>query len=352
MRWIAVTLLAAYKYKLAIQTPSFKESLATYLNDVGLTKGPIELSQLTGGQSNPTYKISNGNAHFVLRKKPGGVLLPSAHAVDREHRVMKALASTDVPVPQMLTYCEDESIIGTAFFIMEYLDGRVFIDQSLPGMQAKERREIYEQMNRTIAAIHRLDYVSLGLESFGKPGNYFSRQIARWSRQVREANIPIPDSLNKLIDWLPEHIPNEDETSLIHGDFRMDNLIFHKSELRIIGVLDWELSTLGNPLADFAYQCMAWRIPPSLWRGIQGLDLAALGIPSESEYIAQYEKQIDRPVAEHWRFLMAYNLFRIAAILHGIAKRAMDGNANASDAVENGEKAGALADLGWACAQQ
>jgi aminoglycoside phosphotransferase (APT) family kinase protein len=334
-----------------METPSLRLSLNRYLNDIGLIKGPIELSQLTGGQSNPTYKISSGDVHYVLRKKPGGVLLPSAHAVDREYRVMKALANTDVPVPQMLAYCEDNSIVGTAFFIMEYLDGRVFVDQSLPGMQAKERHKIYEQMNRTIAAIHRLDYMSLGLESFGKPGNYFSRQIARWSRQVREANIPIPDSLNKLMDWLPTNMPGEDETTLIHGDFRMDNLIFHKTEPRIIGVLDWELSTLGNPLADFAYQCMAWRIPPDLWRGIQGLDLGALGIPSESEYIAMYERQIGKPIVEHWPFLMAYNLFRISAILHGITKRAMDGNANASDAIENGEKAGALADLGWACTQ-
>ena len=335
-----------------MQTLSFEEPLAKYLNQLGLSKGPIELSQLTGGQSNPTFKISNGNSHYVLRKKPSGVLLPSAHAVDREHRVMKALAGTDVPVPKMLAYCEDESIIGTAFFIMEYLDGRVFVDQSLPGLQPNERREIYAQMNQTIAAIHRLDYVSLGLETFGKPGNYFARQIARWSRQVREANITIPNTLNKLMDWLPEHIPAQDETTLIHGDFRMDNLIFHKTDLRIIGVLDWELSTLGNPLADFAYQCMAWRIAPTLWRGIQGLDLAALGIPSESEYIAMYEKQAGKSISEHWPFLMAYNLFRISAILHGITKRAMDGNANASDAIENGAKAGALADLGWACAQQ
>lgn len=335
-----------------MNAPSFHEPLSLYLKSLGITGGPIELSQLTGGQSNPTYKISDGKVRYVLRKKPSGVLLPSAHAVDREYRVMKALASTDVPVPQMLAYCEDESIIGTAFFIMEYLDGRVFVDQSLPGLMPGERQRVYEQMNRTISAIHRLNYVNLGLETFGKPGNYFARQITRWSRQVREAKIPIPASLNRLMDWLPEHIPPEDETSLIHGDFRMDNLIFDKTDLRIIGVLDWELSTLGNPLADFAYQCMAWRIAPTLWRGIQGLDLAALGIPSEAQYIALYEKQLNRPVAEHWRFLMAYNLFRISAILHGITKRALDGNANASDASENGKKAGALADLGWACAQQ
>ena len=334
-----------------MQTLSFQESLGKHLNALGLCKGHITLSQLTGGQSNPTFKISNGNSHYVLRKKPSGILLPSAHAVDREYRVMKALAATDVPVPQMLAYCDDESIIGTAFFIMEYLDGRVFTDQSLPGLTASERQQIYEQMNHTISAIHGLDYVSLGLETFGKPGNYFARQITRWSRQVREANIAIPNSLNQLMDWLPGHIPDEDETSLIHGDYRMDNLIFHKTDLRIIGVLDWELSTLGNPLADFAYQCMGWRIPPSLWRGIQGLDLLALGIPSESQYIAMYEKQVGRSISEHWPFLMAYNLFRISAILHGITKRAMDGNANANDAIENGAKAGALADLGWACAQ-
>ena len=334
-----------------MQTLSFQESLGKHLNALGLCKGHITLSQLTGGQSNPTFKISNGNSHYVLRKKPSGILLPSAHAVDREYRVMKALAATDVPVPQMLAYCDDESIIGTAFFIMEYLDGRVFTDQSLPGLTASERQQIYEQMNHTISAIHGLDYVSLGLETFGKPGNYFARQITRWSRQVREANIAIPNSLNQLMDWLPEHIPDEDETSLIHGDYRMDNLIFHKTDLRIIGVLDWELSTLGNPLADFAYQCMGWRIPPILWRGIQGLDLLTLGIPSESQYIAMYEKQVGRSISEHWPFLMAYNLFRISAILHGITKRAMDGNANANDAIENGAKAGALADLGWACAQ-
>ena len=335
-----------------MNSPSFHEPLSQYLKGLGLARGPIELSQLAGGQSNPTYKISVGNVHYVLRKKPSGVLLPSAHAVDREYRVMKALASTDVPVPQMLAYCEDESIVGTAFFIMEYLDGRIFEDQSLPGLKSSERQQIYEQMNRAISAIHRLDYVSLGLETFGKHGNYFARQITRWSRQVREANIAIPSSLIKLMDWLPEHIPSEDEASLIHGDFRMDNLIFHKTDLSIIGVLDWELSTIGNPLADFAYQCMAWRIAPSLWRGIQGLDLAALGIPSEAQYVAQYEKQIGRPIVEHWRFLMAYNLFRISAILHGITKRALDGNANASDAAENGKKAGALADLGWACTQE
>ena len=335
-----------------MQAPAFHKPLDHYLKNLGLTRGQIEISQLTGGQSNPTYKISDGSSSYVLRKKPSGILLPSAHAVDREHRVMRALSNTNVPVPQMLSYCDDESIIGTAFFIMEYLDGRVFIDQSLPGMSKNGRREIYEEMNRTIAAIHQLDYISLGLESFGKPGNYFSRQITRWSRQVREANIPIPDSLNRLMDWLPTNIPAEDDTSLIHGDFRMDNLIFHKTESRVIGVLDWELSTLGNPLADFAYQCMAWRISPQLWRGIAGLDHEGLGIPSESEYIAMYERQIGRPVAQHWSFLMAYNLFRISAILHGITKRALDGNANANDAIQNGEKSGALADLGWACAQQ
>ncbi|SNX28806.1 acyl-CoA dehydrogenase [Polynucleobacter meluiroseus] len=335
-----------------MMTPHFQVRLTDYLNYIGFTKGAIELSPLTGGQSNPTFKLSCSDGQFVLRKKPEGALLPSAHAVDREYRVMTALATTDVPVPKMLHYCADENIIGTAFFIMEYLEGRVFVDQSLPQLKNHERAIIYAEMNRTIASIHKLDYVSLGLEDFGKPGNYFFRQINRWSRQVREANIPIPESLNRLMTWLPEHIPNEDITSLIHGDFRMDNLLFHPTQLRVIGVLDWELSTLGNPLADFAYQCMAWRISPSLWRGIQGLDFSALGIPNEVEYISAYEKIIGQSIGAHWRFLMAYNLFRIAAILHGVSKRALDGNANASDAIENGRKAGALADLGWSCAMQ
>jgi aminoglycoside phosphotransferase (APT) family kinase protein len=326
-------------------------ALTNYMEHVvGITSGPLQIETLVGGQSNPTFKVISGAKQFVLRKKPAGKLMPSAHAIDREHRVMSALAKTNVPVPSMLAYCEDESIVGTPFFLMSYIDGRTFTDQSLPGLRKKDRAAIYAEMNRVLAAIHGLDYQGLGLESFGKPGNYFSRQVGRWSRQVQESTIPIPAALKKLIDWLPSNIPIDDETTLVHGDFRLDNMIFDHKENKVIGVLDWELSTLGHPIADFSYQCMSWRIPPSLWRGINGLDLVELGIPSETEYINLYESNTGRKVEADWDFYMAYNFFRIAAILHGVAQRAADGNASATDAAENGKKSGLLAEIGLTCA--
>jgi aminoglycoside phosphotransferase (APT) family kinase protein len=328
------------------------EKLAQYLQAQGLSgNGPLTLSPLSGGQSNPTFHLGTGDRHCVLRKKPPGQLIASAHAIDREYRVMKALQSSDVPVPHMIVYCEDESIVGTPFYLMEFLAGRVLVDQSLPGMEPAERGDIYREMNRVIAALHSLDYEAAGLASYGKPGNYFARQITRWSRQCSESTLPLNEAMQKLMEWLPEHIPAEDETTLVHGDYRLDNMVFHPVETRIIGVLDWELSTLGHPLADLSYQCMSWRIPPALWRGIAGLDLAALGIPSEAEYVAMYAKATGRNPAEHWEFYLAYNLFRMAAILHGIAQRAVDGNAAADDAMETGRKAGPLAELGWQCAQ-
>ncbi len=331
-------------------SPPFKtEALRAYLKNLGLLTNSLEIHSLVGGQSNPTYKITSGNNHFVLRKKPSGKLLPSAHAIDREYRVMQALAQTQVPVPKMLAFCEDDSIVGTPFYLMSFLDGRVFNDQSLPQLNPSERHAIYQDMNRVIAAIHSVDYKAIGLENFGKPGNYFSRQVGRWSRQVQDSTIPIPEALIKLIEWLPNHIPADDETTLVHGDFRLDNLVFDATENRVIGVLDWELSTLGHPMADFSYQCMAWRIPPSLWRGIGGLNLTELGIPSEQEYIEWYELHTGRKAGTHWNFYMAYNFFRIAAILHGVAQRAVDGNASASDAAENGQKAGQLAEIGLSC---
>ncbi len=326
-------------------------ALTNYMEHVvGITSGPLQIETLVGGQSNPTFKVISGAKQFVLRKKPAGKLMPSAHAIDREHRVMSALAKTNVPVPNMLAYCEDESIVGTPFFLMSYIDGRTFTDQSLSGLRKKDRAAIYAEMNRVLAAIHGLDYQGLGLESFGKPGNYFSRQVGRWSRQVQESTIPIPAALKKLIDWLPSNIPIDDETTLVHGDFRLDNMIFDHKENKVIGVLDWELSTLGHPIADFSYQCMSWRIPPSLWRGINGLDLVELGIPSETEYINLYESNTGRKVEADWDFYMAYNFFRIAAILHGVAQRAADGNASATDAAENGKKSGLLAEIGLTCA--
>lgn len=323
--------------------------LELYLKNLGWDTNGFEVNPLVGGQSNPTYKISCNHQHVVLRKKPAGKLLPSAHAIDREYRVMQALLQSDVPVPTMLDYCEDDSVLGTPFYLMSFLDGRVFNDQSLPQLDPSDRLAIYQDMNRVLTKIHRLDYRALGLESFGKPGNYFARQVGRWSRQVQGGSIPIPPALIKLIEWLPNHIPADDETTLVHGDFRLDNLVFDHTTNKVIGVLDWELSTLGHPLADFSYQCMAWRIPPSLWRGIGGLDLLRLGIPSEQQYIGWYESQSGRAVGSDWNFYMAYNFFRIAAILHGVAQRAVDGNASASDATENGQKSGLLAEIGLSC---
>lgn len=332
-----------------MRIPFNTKAIELYLQDLAWDTKGLEVSPLVGGQSNPTYKISCGNQHAVLRKKPSGKLLLSAHAIDREYRVMQALSKTEVPVPKMLSYCEDDSIVGTPFYLMSFLDGRVFNDQSLPRLSQSDRGAIYQEMNRVIAAIHQVDYQAIGLESFGKPGNYFARQVGRWSRQVQDSTIPIPAALTKLMEWLPHHIPTDDETTLVHGDFRLDNMIFDHHENKVIGVLDWELSTLGHPMADFSYQCMAWRIPPTLWRGIGGLDLIGLGIPSEQEYIRWYETSSGRTIGYDWNFYMAYNFFRIAAILHGVAQRAVDGNASASDATENGQKSGLLAEIGLEC---
>ena len=327
------------------------EALGDYLRAQGLAgSAPLDVRVLAGGQSNPTYRVTAGEGRdYVLRKKPPGALIASAHAIDREYRVMKALADTDVPV---LHYCEGSELLGTPFYVMEFLQGRVLMDQSLPGMHPDERRAIYREMNRVIAALHAVDYRAVGLGDYGKEGNYVGRQIARWSRQCRESTVPMNGAMHRLMDWLPEHLPASDETTLVHGDYRLDNLVFHPTEPRVIGVLDWELSTLGHPLADLSYQCMAWRIPPSLWRGIGGLDLAALGIPQEAEYIAWYGDATGRDAAGDWDFYIAYNLFRMAAILHGIAQRAADGNAAAEDAEETGAKAGPLAELGWESAQR
>jgi acyl-CoA dehydrogenase len=265
---------------------------------------------------------------------------------------MQALAGSAVPVPRMHTYCADATVIGTPFFVMDFVDGRVLEDQSLPGFDPEGRAAIYAEMNRVIVALHAVDYAAAGLADFGKPGNYFARQVARWTRQYGESRtVPIP-AMDALIEWLPAHIPAGDETTLVHGDFRLDNLVFHPAEPRVLAVLDWELSTLGHPLADFAYHCMSWRIPASLWRGVAGLDLAALGIPSEAAYVGRYRAATGREGLEHWEFYLAYNLFRMAAILQGIARRALDGNAAATDAAVLGRKAAPLAALGWDCAQR
>jgi aminoglycoside phosphotransferase (APT) family kinase protein len=328
-------------------------ALSSWLRQHDLhSHGEVVLHALTGGQSNPTYLIETGHGKFILRRRPDGKLLPSAHAVDREFRVMGALAGTGVPVPKVFAYCDDVTVLGTPFFVMEYLEGRVLMDQSLPRMDREERRAIYREMNRVIARLHQVDVHAFGLSDFGKSGNYLQRQIARWTRQCEESALPIPAAMERLADWLPRHIPAGDQTALVHGDYRLDNLVLHRTEPRIIGVLDWELSTLGHPLVDFANHCMSWHIPAALWRGIGGLDHLSLGIPTESEYVGWYAAETGRSVSEHWPYYVAFSLYRMAAILHGIAARAATGTAAAPDAVEVGRKAGPIADIAWGLAQR
>ena len=314
--------------------------------------GPLEVKQFQGGQSNPTYLLITPARRYVMRSKPGPVarLLPSAHAIEREFRLMRALAPQGVPVPEMLLLCEDESVIGRAFFLMEHVDGRIFWEQSLPGLAPAERGAIYDEMNRVIAKLHSVDIERSGLADYGKAGNYFARQIGRWSKQYRASETEAIEAMDRLIDWLPAHVPPGDETTVVHGDFRLDNLIFHPAEPRVLAVIDWELSTLGHPLADFSYLCMSWHIPPGAFRGIAGLDLAALGIPSEAEFIRRYCERTGRADIEHWNFYLAYNLFRIAAILQGVYRRALDGMASADNALAAGDNARALAAIGWAYA--
>ena len=324
--------------------------------------GPLTVEQFKGGQSNPTYKLLTPGGSYVMRAKPGPVarLLPSAHAIEREYRVMNALATSAVPVPRMHLLCEDESVIGRAFYIMSFVDGRVLWDQALPGMTKAERAAIYDEMNRVIAALHVVDAAAAGLTGYGKPGNYFERQIGRWSKQYMASITQPIEAMDRLMAWLPAHMPagarDPSIASVVHGDYRLDNLVWHPTEPCVLAVLDWELSTLGHPLADFSYHCMAWHIPPGTFRGIGGLDLAALGIPLEADYVQRWCERTRLATAEalaaDWNFYLAYNLFRIAAILQGIAKRVEDGTAASDQARQSGAGARPLAELGWRFAQQ
>ncbi|MEY4747888.1 MAG: hypothetical protein RIQ60_102 [Pseudomonadota bacterium] len=339
--------------------------------------GPLSVEQFKGGQSNPTYKLITPGTTYVMRAKPGPVakLLPSAHAIEREFRVMAALAGSRVPVARMHLLCDDESVIGRAFYIMEYVEGRVLWDQSLADLAKPERGAIYDEMNRVIAALHSVDVGAIGLADYGKPGSYFERQIGRWSKQyLASITEPIPE-MDRMIAWLPEHIPagarDASRVSIVHGDYRLDNVMFHPSEPRALAVLDWELSTLGHPLADFSYHCMAWHIPSGTFRGIGGMDLEALGIPAEEVYIERYCARMNEALSERmdgrqaaalrldpgalatdWSFYLAYNMFRIAAILQGIARRVVDGTASSAQAREAGAAARPLAELAWKFAQR
>jgi aminoglycoside phosphotransferase (APT) family kinase protein len=332
--------------------PIDKTALGSWLRanvDAGI--GDLVVEQYQGGQSNPTYRLTAGDRRYVLRRKPPGKLLPSAHAIDREFRVMSALAGTGMPVARMYALCEDDTVIGTAFYVMEYVEGRILWDPTLPGMTPPQRAAHYDELNRVIAALHLVDYAAIGLGDFGRTGNYIERQVARWSKQYQAAGADRIGAMDRLIEWLPSHVPEGDETRIVHGDYRLDNVIFHPTQPRILAVLDWELSTLGHPLSDFAYQVMAWRLSPQEFRGIKGADLAALGIPSEADYVAAYCRRTGRSEIPHFEFYLIFNMFRIAAILHGVLSRAMQGNAASADAVAMGSRAKPVADVAWLMAQ-
>ena len=331
------------------------EALQAYMHAhvEGYAGAPLTVEQFKGGQSNPTFKLSAGAQHYVLRTKPGPVakLLPSAHAIEREFRVMDALQKAGFPAARQYALCIDESVIGRAFFVMEFIEGRVLWDQALPGMTPPERAAIYDEMNRVIAQLHSIDYAAIGLADYGRPGNYFARQIERWSRQYQASSTETIAAMDQLIAWLPDHIPPGEDTSIVHGDFRLDNLMFHPSEPRILAVLDWELSTLGHPFADFSYHCMSWHIEPGQFRGIAGLDLEALGIPSQEEYISRYAERTGKTIRiEDFGFYLAFNMFRLASIMQGIMKRYVDGTAASAQALESGKLARPMAELGWAYA--
>lgn len=311
--------------------------------------GPLTVEQFKGGQSNPTYRLSAGGKRYVLRRKPPGKLLPSAHAVDREYRVITALHKVGIPVAKSYALCEDENVIGTAFYIMDCVEGRVLWDGALPAYNNAQRSEIYDELNRVMAALHKVDYAAIGLEDFGKPGNYLARQIGRWTKQYKASETEKIEAMDNLIAWLPENIPQSEFTSIVHGDYRLDNVIFHPTEPKIAAILDWELSTLGNPLADFSYHCMTWRLSGGEFRGIADYDLKTLGIPTEDEYVAAYFKRTGwpQPDQREWDFYMAYNMFRLAGILQGIMGRVVDGTASSQHAIESGKRARPMAEAGW-----
>ena len=331
-------------------------ALAAWLTEkLGRDFASLTVEQFKGGQSNPTYQLITPKNNFVMRAKPGPAakLLASAHAIEREYQVMTALRHTSIPVPQTYALCEDEAVIGRAFFIMEMVEGRVMWDPQLPGKLPAERAAIFDEMNRVIAALHSVNFDAIGLTAYGKPGNYFERQIGRWTKQYRASETQTIEAMEQLIEWLPKHIPTGDESSIVHGDYRLDNLIFHPTEPRIIAILDWELSTLGHPLADFAYHAMTWHVPPAAFRGLAGIDLAALGIPTLKQYIATYCERTRRPEGiRNFDYYLAYNMFRMAGILQGIMKRVVDGTAASAQATAMGKAARPLAELGWQVAQK
>lgn len=313
-------------------------------------RGPLEVSQFKGGQSNPTYLLQAASGNYVLRRKPPGQLLKSAHAVDREFRVISALHASGFPVPRPYTLCEDDGVIGTMFYVMEFVEGRILWELDLPGMDPAGRAAIYDNVNDTLARLHTTDYEAVGLADYGVPGNYFERQISRWTKQYRASETQTVAAMDQLIEWLPKNIPGDESASVVHGDFRLDNMVLHPTEPRVIAVLDWELSTIGHPLADFTYHLMAWQMPDIGIgsTGLLGKPLADLGIPAEEDYIARYCERTGRADGIPDRdFYSAFNFFRLAGILQGIAGRVRDGTAASAHASQAVKAVQPLADLGW-----
>ncbi|MEY8839411.1 phosphotransferase family protein, partial [Cribrihabitans sp. XS_ASV171] len=314
-------------------------------------QGPVTLSKFEGGQSNPTFRVDAPSGRYVLRRKPLGPVLPSAHAVDREFRVLEAMKRGGVPVANVRALCQDPDVLGSDFYIMDFVEGRVFWDPRLPDMTAGERSSIFSSMNETIAQIHSLDPDAIGLSGFGRKEDFLKRQISRWTRQYEAARMDANPAMDGLIAWLPDHVPAEHPVRVVHGDYRMDNVLIHPTEPKVIAVLDWELSTLGNPIADFAYHMLSWYFSADLFRGMAGEDLVALGIPEEREYLEMYLARTGLEPPEDWQFYIILSMFRIASILQGIAKRAHDGSAANADAVEIGAKAGPISELAWRMVQ-
>ena len=314
--------------------------------------GPLTVNQFKGGQSNPTYELATPQRRYVLRRKPPGKLLPSAHAVDREHRVITALGATGFPVPRTYGLCADDGVIGTMFYVMERMEGRILWDLTLPGLSREARRAVYLDQVDVLARLHTVDPAAIGLGDYGKPGNYFARQVDRWSKQYRASETEALPEMDRLIAWLPQTVPADDQTSIVHGDFRLDNTVLHPSEPRIAAVLDWELSTLGNPMADFSYYLMQWVMPSAEGRGIGGRDLAELGIPDRAEIVERYCGLTGRDGVPDLDWYFSYNLFRLAGIVQGIAGRVRDGTAASAQAAETARRVPALAQNAWMFAQR
>lgn len=312
----------------------------------------VALEKFSGGQSNPTYRLTTNRGDYVLRRKPFGTLLPKAHMIEREARVLQALGGSDVPVPRLFGLCDDASVIGAPFYVMELIEGRIFWDPRLPEVGAGERGALFDAMGDAVAKLHGIDVEAVGLSDFGRSEGFLVRQVALWTAQYRAAQTAQIDAMERLIDWLPQQVPVSSRTAIFHGDLRFDNLIFHPSEPRVLAILDWELATIGDPLADFAYNMLSWHIPPDLFRGLGNVAFGTSGIPDEKAYFDAYCRRMGLTGITDWPFYLAFGFFRLASILQGVARRALDGNASAADAAELGARAAPLAEIGWRIAAE